>query len=104
LETASKVERIVIITRELSEKDDRWIPFNEVHSQLENVLKDIPAKIEVNVRQFRRARHFHDRNLDIVIIDDSGCSKHYHYDLTGGIDHLMEKGRDTKVYRYEQPT
>ena len=104
IETASKVERITIVARELSEKDERWIPFNEVHKQLVKVLAGFPVQVDVNVRQFRKARQFHDRTMNLVVIDDSGCSKHYHYDLTGGIDHLMDKGRDTKVYRYEQST
>jgi hypothetical protein len=68
---------------------------------MENTLSGLDVIPNIEVRQFKKARQFHDRTIDIVMIDDAGVSTKYRYDLTGGIDHVMSKGRDTKVYRYE---
>jgi len=101
IETASKVELVSITARELFDRDDRWKPFHEVQKELEITLSGLEVTCDVDVRQFKKARQFHDRTIDIVMIDESGVSTKFRYDLTGGIDHVMSKGRDTKVYRYE---
>jgi len=95
-----KLEQVSVTAREVAERDDRWEPFNVVHERLRDALAGLPVSIDIEVRQFRKARQFHDRTVDVLVIDDAGCSSRYRYDLTGGIDHLMSKGRDTKVYRY----
>ena len=43
---------------------------------------------------------FHDRVIDLTIIDTNGESRQYRYDLTGGVDKLLSKGEDTKAFRY----
>jgi len=101
VDIASIVERVTITAREIFDQDERWKPFHEVQKELESALSDLDVKCDVDVRQFKKARQFHDRTIDIVMIDDTGVSTKYRYDLTGGIDHVMMKGRDTKVYRYE---
>jgi len=101
-ESAATIEKLSVISRELPERDDRWEPFHKVQERAAEELAGLGIEPEITVRPFRKARQFHDRTIDIVIIDDSGCSKRYRYDLTGGVDFLMSKGRDTKVYRYEQ--
>lgn len=72
-----------------------------MQKELEITLSGLEVTCDVDVRQFKKARQFHDRTIDIVMIDESGVSTKFRYDLTGGIDHVMSKGRDTKVYRYE---
>ena len=54
---------------------------------------------EIQVEVLNR-NSFHDRVIDLVLLNQDGSSSHYRYDLTGGIDKLLSKGEDTKIYRY----
>jgi hypothetical protein len=64
-------------------------------------LKPVHENVEVLVSEFVKSRHFHDRTLDFTVIGVDGCSVTHRYDLTGGIDILMDKSKDTKIYRYQ---
>ena len=64
-------------------------------------LAEFSIPIEINVVHGKATWKFHDRTIDIEVIAEDGTSTKYRYDLTGGVDHLLTKGRDTKVYRYQ---
>lgn len=99
--TAAKVERLVIHGREQHFKDLNYRPRHVVASELSGVLQKIyEGNLLVLVREFQKSRDFHDRTIDIALIDDDGCGIEYRYDLTGGIDFLLDPSKETKLFCY----
>ena len=100
---ASVVKKVTIFCKEQSKKNQQYQSFTETQKELTEKLKNSFTDIEkivVNVRPFSHARGFHDRSIQIDIIDDSGCSETHHYDLTGGLDYLFDSRGKTTVYYY----
>jgi hypothetical protein len=100
---ANKIEKITVFCKEQHYKSDRYQPFNIMKKAVEDILnsKFSDIKAYVNVYPFSAGKGFHDRSLEFAIVDGSGCSESHHYDLTGGIDYLMDKRRSTKIYWYK---
>ena len=44
------------------------------------------------------SKTFHDRQIDVMTVSSDGCDELHRYFLTGGIDYLMDKGAETKVF------
>jgi len=99
----SRLEKITIYCKEEHYKVARHQPSyvmqKEVKALLDSRFSDI--KIVVNVYPFSAGKGFHDRSLEFAVVDASGCSENHHYDLTGGIDYLMDKRKSTKIYWYK---
>ena len=69
----------------------------------ERIQRDLASsdtRVTAYVASFHKHRHFHDRSIEISIISSDGSAHSYNYDLSGGVDHLMDKSRATTVYRY----
>ncbi len=99
---AGPMSNISVTAQELDpKKSDEWRPIIDVQKDLENLLAQFTATPTARILEYRKSYHFHDRSIDLRIIDGDGCSILLHYDLTGGIDHLMDRGRETKVFRYQ---
>lgn len=100
---ASEIEKVTIYCKEQSSKEARYQPFYILKKNLDETLevsfKDI-SKIIVNVVPASYGRKFHDRFIEFVLIDTSGCSTSHHYDLSGGLDHLFNEKRGTTIYYY----
>ena len=94
------IEKLTVHCREMHHKNENWQPPQTVRRELYKVLKPMHDNVEVLVSEFNKSRHFHDRTLDFTIIGVDGCSITHRYDLTGGIDILMDGSKDTKIYRY----
>jgi hypothetical protein len=90
-----------ITGKELRHDDPNWVPFDELEKLMRSSLAEFSIPIEINVVHGKATWKFHDRTIDIEVIAEDGTSTKYRYDLTGGVDHLLTKGRDTKVYRYQ---
>ena len=70
-------------------------------SRLEAALKTLISPVTIEIHSFKDKKNFHDRSVDIRMIDADGSSVLHKYDLSGGIDKLMDIKAETKVYRYE---
>lgn len=99
---SAEVEKVTIYCKEQNPNEDRHQPVYIVQKNLsEELIKRFAnIKIIANVFPFSRARGFHDRSVEIQISDSNGCSELYHYDLSGGLDYLLDVRRGTKVYYY----
>ena len=76
-------------------------PITLVIGGLETALKPLIKNVSIEIHAFRDKRNFHDRSVDIRMLGADGASALHKYDLSGGIDKLMDVNAATKVYRYE---
>lgn len=72
----------------------------QLYARMMEVLKGFASKVDVCVASFYKHRQFHDRSIEFKIIAKDGTSSRQHYDLSGGIDYLMDTKATTTVYRY----
>jgi hypothetical protein len=100
---ADKLGKITIYCKEQHLKDDRYQPSYVMQKEVKDILNSrfSDIKVFVNVYPFSAGKGFHDRSLEFSIVDASGCSESHYYDLTGGIDYLMDKRKSTKLYCYK---
>ncbi len=101
---AAAVKKLTVHCRELKKTDDRYQPAYKVQQELSGLLKSaFPSSepIMVHVHAFARSRSFHDRSIDLKIIDQRGLETIHRYDLSGGIDRLMDERAETTLFRYQ---
>lgn len=100
-ESASGIDRVLVHGKELSFRDPKHQPRHVVQRKLTEELRKIYAgNLLVLILEFQKSRKFHDRTIDIALIDADGCEVEYRYDLTGGIDFLLDPTKETKLYCY----
>jgi hypothetical protein len=98
---SERIDRLVVHCRELSWRDKKYQLRQTVKSNLEKELKQVyTGKLEILVQEFQKSRGFHDRTISITLVDTDGCEVEYRYDLTGGIDFLLDTAKATKVFCY----
>jgi hypothetical protein len=98
---AAAVSSIAIHTKELSFRDTKHQPPYRLRQQIEQAVRPLhKGKLQVAVSEFTKARNFHDRSIDVETVGDDGCTLTYRYDVTGGIDFLFDKRRETKLFCY----
>jgi len=105
LERAQNLAKLTVHCRELGRRDERYQAPFQVETALNATLAglsglDRETKLEVYVHPRRDSYDFHDRTLDLTIITQDGTSQTQRYDLTGGVDYLMDVNRSIKVFRY----
>ena len=44
------------------------------------------------------SKSFHDRQIDVLTVSADGCEELHRFFLSGGIDDLMDKNAETKVF------
>ena len=98
---AKQVDKIVIHCRELHYKDANYESSYLIHDGVEAALKPLIEDISIEIHSFKDRKEFHDRSVDIKMLAADGSSVLHKYDLSGGIDKLMDVRSATKVYRYE---
>jgi len=97
-----EVESIVVHCRELHYKDANYEASYLITDCLEAELKPlISGEVKIEIHSFKDKKEFHDRSVDIKMLTADGSSVLHKYDLSGGIDKLMDVRSATKVYRYE---
>jgi hypothetical protein len=98
-----EMERIEVRCRELSTEDRRYQAPAVMKSQLETALERFATRTpEIAVAPQFQNRQSHDRWLQFKVIEGrAGASRIHGFDLTGGIDYLMDQRSATTVYRYE---
>ena len=65
---------------------------------IEKIFQAIEIKPIVQVVPFSQGRAFHDRSVIITTIDEQGESAKHIYDLSGGIDWLMDEQKNTLIF------
>ena len=100
---AGNIKNVTIHCREQNLKDLRYIAPYKVKELLTGSFVEAFPDIKpvIHVHNFKTSRVFHDRTLDFHVIDADGCAVTHRYDLSGGIDFLMDKKAATKIYRYQ---
>ena len=102
-ELVGEMKTAIIHCREQNFKDPRYMAPYKVKELLnETIVREFPSlKSVIHVKNFKTSRVFHDRSLDFHVIESDGCSVTHRYDLSGGIDFLMDKKTATKIFRYK---
>jgi hypothetical protein len=98
-----EIDNLVIVCRELHYRDPKWEPRGTVQTEIMVGLKTAGCKeekINIKVSDFPSGKRLHDRSLRAKVINEDGSSKTHVYDFSGGIDHMMDEKRSTKVYHY----
>lgn len=98
------LEKVIVICREAHHNDPYWETRTTMQSELLNGLKSVGYPEEhTSIRVldfFEGKKKLHDRSLRAKVITEDGSSHTHIYDLSGGIDYLMNSERKTKVYHY----
>ncbi|OQK17983.1 hypothetical protein AU255_09035 [Methyloprofundus sedimenti] len=101
LDMVKEVEHIVIHCRELHYKDANYEASYYIKDCLEAKLNHLRSTVTIEIHSFKDKKEFHDRSVDIKLLAADGSSMLHKYDLSGGIDKLMDTQSATKVYRYD---
>lgn len=102
IKVAKKIEKIVVHCRELHYKDSNYESSYLIKDSLKIMLESLIPSVDIEVHSFKSKNVFHDRSVDIKTIEQDGSSITHKFDLSGGIDKLMDDKSETKVYRYEK--
>lgn len=101
VKAAVTLETVEIQCRELNYKDPKYQSCWEMQTALQQRLKTfLVREPAVSVAPWPKGRDFHDRWVECTLLDANGVSTRQHYDLSGGIDYLMNPKVATVVYRY----
>jgi len=65
---------------------------------IDEISQAIEIKPIVQVVPFFQGKVFHDRSVIITAIDEQGESAKHIYDLSGGIDMLMDEQKNTLIF------
>ena len=57
------------------------------------------AKLQMFPWRLGRGGHFHDRQVIVDFATSNGTRRKYRWDLTSGIDNLMDPSKEAKVFR-----
>lgn len=99
--SAAQVDRLVIHAKEQHNRDAGYRPRHVVTRALTDALRMVyRGSLLVLVHEFSKSRSFHDRTIDIALVDADGCQIEYRYDLTGGVDFLLDPAKPTKLFCY----
>lgn len=92
--------RLEVHCREMHAQDRQHESVSQMRARMVEMLKGFAENVEVSVASFHKHRQFHDRCVEITTLGQNGVSSSQHYDLSGGIDYLMDSKAGSIVYRY----
>lgn len=99
--SAKKIDELAVHAKELHKRDPGYRARHLVINSLRNSLKEIfSGNLQVLVHEFVKSSSFHDRTIDITLVDVNGIKNEYRYDLSGGIDYLLDQDKSTKIFCY----
>jgi hypothetical protein len=99
-DTAQTIESIKMRCRENKDRDGYVEFYLDIDRRIDDLLKKVGyTKYDVEVLPLKRGgKSFHDREVDLVTVDEDGCETTHRYFLTGGIDLLMNQRAETRVF------
>jgi hypothetical protein len=82
-------------------KDYKYESPSEVKNKIHEITKNLNlGKLESIVYPFRTGRDLHDRYVTFKTVDANGELSRHTFDLSGGIDLLMNERTETRIYYY----
>jgi len=94
-----QVESIFVMCKEMHHQDANHKPASEVQKSIQAAIKEVfDTQVNVRVLSFQQGKTFHDRMLEISCINEEGLSHKHLYDLSGGIDKLMDSSQETILF------
>lgn len=100
VEMTAEVEKLFIQCRELHFQEASYESSYLIKESLEAELKPLISGESIQVHLFKDKKAFHESSVEIKMLDSDGASVSHKYDLSGGVDELMDESSATKVYRY----
>ncbi|HYA40278.1 MAG TPA: DUF1998 domain-containing protein [Syntrophobacteraceae bacterium] len=98
---AGEVKSVKVLCKELNYKARNYESPVEVRKKIQEMSKGVKVeKLESIVYPFATAKSFHDRYVAFKVIDASGESSRHVFDLSGGIDFLMNEKVGTKIHYF----
>lgn len=94
-----QVENIFVMCKEMHHQNANYKPASEVKKNIQAVIKDVvDTQVSVRVLSFQQGKNLHDRTVEISCINEEGLSHKHLYDLSGGIDKLMDVSQETILF------
>lgn len=98
---AQEFKKTKIICKELNYNDLRYESLVDIKKKIYEICHDLPlGNLEVIVLPFRSAKGMHDRYICFKVINNNGQSTKHIFELSGGIDYLINDKYETKIYYY----
>lgn len=94
------IDRFEIVCKEARDRDGYIECYLDVEMRMDKLLQDKGfLNRDVKVVPLKgAAKHFHDRQIDVVTVSADGCDELHRFFLTGGVDYLMDENAATKVF------
>jgi hypothetical protein len=90
-----------ILCKELHYKDPRYESLGEMKAKIQIISQGLSlGKLDVMVLPFKKTKEMHDRYVTFKLINNQGQSSIHIFDLSGGIDHLINEKSETKIYYF----
>lgn len=93
----SKIKNIRIYCREQNYKNPHYEYPSKVCDNILKALGNVDSEKEVRVLDYAASRDFHDRMIQVQVVNDDGETSQHIYDLSGGIDFLIDQNCETKI-------
>lgn len=100
-EQVETIKKLSIHCLEQNFRDSGYQSGSQVKQELEEKLKAYHAHPSIKIVPWRNKARFHDRSVEFKITDETGSSSKWRYDLTGGLDHLLEERYETTLFTYQ---
>jgi len=94
----SEVKKIFIYCREQSFHSPHYESPMKIRESIKSIMNQFNIENEPLVADFRPAKAFHDRLVTFKTISKEGEGTTHIYDLSGGIDLLMDDKAETKIF------
>jgi hypothetical protein len=102
--TVTELKILEVRCRELHFQDKNYQSPAVLKMQLEKLVAGFASNTVAVVAPFHQRRQTHDRWLEFKLTAQNGTSCTHCFDLSGGIDYLMDCNAATTIYRYEPGT
>lgn len=99
-ENASELNKLHVHCLEQNYSDAYYQSASLVKQELEQLLNFSGVEVIVKVHPRRDKARFHDRSLKVDVMDENAATTTLNYDLTAGLDYLLNVQCATKVFSY----
>ncbi|MGM0608261.1 MAG: DEAD/DEAH box helicase [Candidatus Muiribacteriota bacterium] len=101
------IKELKISFKEMNQRDYNHKSPGLVKKEIEEIIIEKTGMEEQNIRinavPFKNARNFHDRSMQILETRADGIEVEHIYDMTGGIDKLLDINQDTVfIYSFDE--
>jgi len=96
---AGSINEVSVQCKEQNNNDINYKTPDKVRTYIKNALDEHgEMKLDVKVVRFSYGRNFHDRSVIASTVTDEGETIKHIYDLTGGIDFMMDESRNSLIF------